>query len=69
MTFGKTITLLGSDQPPRTVQNKTVKDSEGEGGEWQQERQDRMENTQRHGREAENIRAVPLSALRSTVKG
>lgn len=35
MTFGKAITLLGSDQPPRTVQNKTVKYSEREEGEQQ----------------------------------
>lgn len=26
MSFGKAITLLSSDQPPRTVQNGTVKD-------------------------------------------
>lgn len=40
MTFEKAITLLGSDQPPRAVQNITVKDSEREEGEWQQERWD-----------------------------
>lgn len=44
MTFGKAITLLGSDQPPRTVQNETVKDSGREEGEWQQERWDTEQN-------------------------
>lgn len=44
MTFGKAITLLGSDQPPRTVQNETVKGSGREEGEWQQERWDTEQN-------------------------
>lgn len=46
MTFGKAITLLDSDQPPRTAQNKTVKDSEREEGEWQQEKWDMGQNAE-----------------------